>query len=65
MDWQEGKIGDPAYDLAVVTRGARKPLGVGHGLERLVEFYNELVEQECTDFCSCRLRAAISFRLVS
>jgi aminoglycoside phosphotransferase (APT) family kinase protein len=46
VDWQEAKIGAPAYDLAVVTRGARKPLGVGHGLERLVEFYNELVEQE-------------------
>jgi aminoglycoside phosphotransferase (APT) family kinase protein len=46
VDWQEGKIGDPAYDLAVVTRGARKPFGVGRGLERLVELYNELAEQE-------------------
>jgi aminoglycoside phosphotransferase (APT) family kinase protein len=46
VDWQEGKIGDPAYDLAVVTRGARKPLGVGRGLERLVELYNELAEQD-------------------
>jgi aminoglycoside phosphotransferase (APT) family kinase protein len=46
VDWQEAKIGDPAYDLAVVTRGARKPLGVQRGLERLVGLYNELAEQE-------------------
>ena len=45
VDWQEAKIGDPAYDLAVVTRGARKPLGVGRGLERLVDIYNELAEE--------------------
>jgi aminoglycoside phosphotransferase (APT) family kinase protein len=46
VDWQESQIGDPAYDLAVVTRGARQPLGVPHGLERLVELYNEIVEQK-------------------
>ena len=46
VDWQEAKIGDPAYDLAVVTRGARKPLGVGRGLERFVDIYNELAEQK-------------------
>jgi len=46
VDWQEAKIGDPAYDLAVVTRGAGRPLGVRRGLERLVEVYNELAEQE-------------------
>jgi aminoglycoside phosphotransferase (APT) family kinase protein len=46
VDWQESQIGDPAYDLAVVTRGARQPLGVAHGLECLVELYNEIVEQK-------------------
>ena len=46
VDWQEAQIGDPAYDLAVVTRGAPKPLGVPHGLERLVELYNETAEQK-------------------
>jgi aminoglycoside phosphotransferase (APT) family kinase protein len=46
VDWQEAKIGDPAYDLAVVTRGARMPLGVGRGLERFVDICNEVAEQE-------------------
>jgi aminoglycoside phosphotransferase (APT) family kinase protein len=46
VDWQEAQIGDPAYDLAVVTRGARQPHGVAHGLERLVELYNETAEQK-------------------
>jgi aminoglycoside phosphotransferase (APT) family kinase protein len=46
VDWQEARIGDPAYDLAVVTRGVRKPLGVERGLERFVEFYNQFVDQK-------------------
>ena len=46
VDWQEAIIGDPAYDLAVVTRGVRKPLGVQHGLEQLVDLYNETAEQK-------------------
>jgi aminoglycoside phosphotransferase (APT) family kinase protein len=46
VDWQEAQIGDPAYDLAVVTRGARRPLGVANGLECLVELYNETAEQK-------------------
>ena len=37
-------IGDPAYDLAVVTRSARKPLQESRGLERLVDFYNAVAE---------------------
>ncbi|HEX6565256.1 MAG TPA: aminoglycoside phosphotransferase family protein [Chthoniobacterales bacterium] len=48
VDWQEAQIGDPAYDLAIVTRGARQPLGVARGLERLVESYNENAGQELT-----------------
>jgi aminoglycoside phosphotransferase (APT) family kinase protein len=41
IDWECAEIGDPAYDLAIVTRGVRKPLGVASGLRRLVEYYNE------------------------
>lgn len=41
VDWECAQIGDPAYDLAIVTRGVRKPLGVPGGLQRLVQFYNE------------------------
>ena len=46
VDWECAKIGDPAYDLAIVTRGIRKPLGVPGGLHRLVEFYNETAERK-------------------
>jgi aminoglycoside phosphotransferase (APT) family kinase protein len=44
VDWECARIGDPAYDLAIVTRGARKPLGIPGGLQRLVRFYNEATE---------------------
>jgi aminoglycoside phosphotransferase len=46
LDWECAKIGDPAYDLAIVTRGTRKPLGVPGGLHRLVKFYNETAESK-------------------
>ena len=32
-------MGDPAYDLAIVTRGAGKPFQVSGGLDRLVDAY--------------------------
>jgi len=41
IDWEYAKIGDPAYDLAIVTRGNRKLLGVERGLRRLVSSYRE------------------------
>src|SRR6478752_2542760 len=34
IDWEYCAIGDPAYDLAVVTRGARQPFQVARGVER-------------------------------
>ena len=46
LDWECARIGDPAYDLAIVTRGIRKPLGVPDGLHRLVQFYNEVAEHK-------------------
>ncbi len=42
LDWECAQIGDPAYDLAIVTRGVRKPLGISSGLQRLVSLYNEI-----------------------
>jgi aminoglycoside phosphotransferase (APT) family kinase protein len=39
IDWGMAGLGDPAYDLAIVTRGGRKPFQVEHGLERLLEAY--------------------------
>ena len=41
LDWECAVVGDPAHDLAVVTRGVRHPLKVEGGLERLVEVYLE------------------------
>ena len=41
IDWEYAKIGDPAYDLAIVTRGNRKLLGIAWGLRRLVGAYLE------------------------
>jgi aminoglycoside phosphotransferase (APT) family kinase protein len=46
IDWECVQIGDPAYDLAIVTRGMRKPLGVPAGLHKLVQFYNEVGQQK-------------------
>jgi aminoglycoside phosphotransferase (APT) family kinase protein len=39
MDWEYATLGDPAYDLAIVTRGVRQPFQVAGGLERLLEAY--------------------------
>jgi aminoglycoside phosphotransferase (APT) family kinase protein len=39
VDWEMACIGDPAYDLAIVSRGNRNVHGVKEGLEILVEEY--------------------------
>ena len=39
IDWEFACRGDPAYDLAIVTQGTRRPFQVNRGLERLLEFY--------------------------
>jgi aminoglycoside phosphotransferase (APT) family kinase protein len=39
IDWEFAVRGDQAYDLAVVTRGVRRPFQVNRGLERLLESY--------------------------
>lgn len=36
LDWQTAHLGDPAYDVAILTRGERAPLGDARGLERLI-----------------------------
>jgi len=40
LDWERALRGDPAHDLAIVTRGVRKPFQVVDGMERLLEVYN-------------------------
>lgn len=39
IDWEYAMRGHPAYDLAIVTRGTRRPFQVERGLERLLEAY--------------------------
>lgn len=39
IDWEYAEQGDPAYDLAIVTRGVRRPFQVDRGLGRLLEAY--------------------------
>ncbi len=41
IDWEFAEIGDPAYDLAIVTRGDRKLMGINNGLELLVDAYRQ------------------------
>ena len=41
IDWEYARRGDPAYDLAIVTRGVRRPFQIDRGLERLLEAYRE------------------------
>ncbi len=39
IDWEYAIRGDPAYDLAIVSRGTRRPFQVERGLERFLEAY--------------------------
>lgn len=41
IDWEFAIIGDPACDLAIVTRGDRKVEGKGNALRLLIDFYKE------------------------
>jgi len=41
IDWSEATLGDPAYDLAIVTRGNRKPFQTSGGLDLLLQAYRE------------------------
>ncbi|WP_437785490.1 phosphotransferase family protein [Sorangium sp. So ce1097] len=39
IDWEHAMCGDPAYEMAIVTRGARRPFQIDHGLTRLLDAY--------------------------
>jgi aminoglycoside phosphotransferase (APT) family kinase protein len=39
--WEFATIGDPAYDLAIVTRGDRKLMGINNGLNILLDNYRK------------------------
>lgn len=44
IDWEYAELGDPAFDLAIATRGHRRPFR-GGGLRDLVESYNRLAPE--------------------
>jgi aminoglycoside phosphotransferase (APT) family kinase protein len=39
IDWEYSRRGDPAYDLAIVTRGVRRPFQMAGGMQRLLDAY--------------------------
>lgn len=41
IDWEYARRGDPAWDLAIVTRGVKRPFGVADGLARLLRVYRD------------------------
>ena len=41
IDWEYARRGDPAHDLAIVTRGVRRPFQVEGGFDRLLDAYRE------------------------
>jgi aminoglycoside phosphotransferase (APT) family kinase protein len=41
VDWAAATRGDPAYDLAIVTRGVKQPFQIADGLARLLRAYKE------------------------
>lgn len=42
FDWEYAQLGDPAYDLAIVTRGVRRPFQIDGGMDRLLDSYNRV-----------------------
>jgi aminoglycoside phosphotransferase len=40
LDWRFVAVGDPAADLAIVTRGVRRPFQIGRGRSELLDAYN-------------------------
>lgn len=48
IDWAEAQLGDPAYDLAIVTRGKRRPFRHREGFRNLLEAYNAISVDEVT-----------------
>jgi aminoglycoside phosphotransferase (APT) family kinase protein len=48
IGWEEAKLGDPASDLASVTRGHRGSLKISDGFKRLLDAYADCGGQEVT-----------------
>lgn len=48
LDWSNVKVGSPAYDLAIVTRGTRKLLGQGNARNEMLDAYNQATARPVT-----------------
>ena len=48
IDWEYVTMGDAAYDLSIVTRGAKRPFQLADGLPRLLDAYNARVSTPVT-----------------
>jgi thiamine kinase-like enzyme len=53
IDWEYARRGDPAYDLAIVTRGIKQPFHIDRGLDRLRDAYrahggHDILDDPCS-----------------
>ena len=48
LDWSLAGCGDPAFDLAVLLRGVRRPFGEPEGRARVLEVYNRAAPEPLT-----------------
>jgi len=48
IDWEYACRGDPAYDLAIITRAVRRPFQLHDGFERLLDVYRSSGKSQVT-----------------
>lgn len=65
LDWETATLGDPAWDLAVVTAGVRRPFGLQKGTRRLVDAYNEHAAERVRMFDVRRYELGLVARLAA
>lgn len=41
IDWEYAGLGDPAYDLAIVTQGVKRPFQLTGGMDKLLDAYHK------------------------
>ncbi len=62
IDWEYARRGDPACDLAIVTRGVRRPFQIDRGMLRLLDAYHRFggrtVEADHVHLCELFMLAA-------
>lgn len=64
IDWEHAELGDPAHDLAIVTRGVRGPFQCSDGRARLLAAYAQRSAIEVTRADLCFFELALHVRWV-